>query len=95
MGEAAGPAGVHGAGAADEIGQFVGDGGRPEAEEAADEVDFGAEGRRAAEAQGDSAGADDLDGGDVAKRAFGAMMDMQKIDIAKIEAAIRGQAVDA
>ena len=34
-------------------------------------------------------------GGDVAKRAFGAMMDMQKIDIAKIEAAIRGQAVDA
>ncbi|MCE3232384.1 MAG: 3-demethylubiquinone-9 3-methyltransferase [Rickettsiaceae bacterium] len=29
-------------------------------------------------------------GGDVAKRAFEAMMDMQKIDIAKIEAAVRG-----
>ncbi|MBX7146817.1 MAG: VOC family protein [Alphaproteobacteria bacterium] len=29
-------------------------------------------------------------GGDVAKRAFKAMMDMQKIDVAKIEAAIRG-----
>ena len=29
-------------------------------------------------------------GGDVAKRAFGAMMTMQKIDVAKIEAAIRG-----
>ncbi|MFZ4762204.1 MAG: VOC family protein [Alphaproteobacteria bacterium] len=29
-------------------------------------------------------------GGNVAKRAFGAMMEMQKIDIAKIEAAIRG-----
>jgi predicted 3-demethylubiquinone-9 3-methyltransferase (glyoxalase superfamily) len=31
-------------------------------------------------------------GGDVAKRAFEAMMEMQKIDIAKIEAAVRGQA---
>jgi predicted 3-demethylubiquinone-9 3-methyltransferase (glyoxalase superfamily) len=31
-------------------------------------------------------------GGDVAKRAFDAMMEMQKIDIAKIEAAIRGEA---
>jgi predicted 3-demethylubiquinone-9 3-methyltransferase (glyoxalase superfamily) len=29
-------------------------------------------------------------GGDIAKRAFEAMMEMQKIDIAKIEAAIRG-----
>ena len=29
-------------------------------------------------------------GGDVAKRAFAAMMPMQKIDVAKIEAAIRG-----
>lgn len=29
-------------------------------------------------------------GGDVAKRAFAAMMEMQKIDIAKIEAAVRG-----
>ena len=29
-------------------------------------------------------------GGDVAKRAFAAMMPMQKIDIAKIEAAVRG-----
>ena len=29
-------------------------------------------------------------GGEVAKRAFEAMMDMQKIDIAKIEAAVRG-----
>ena len=32
-------------------------------------------------------------GGDVAKRAFGAMMEMQKIDVAKIEAAVRGDAV--
>ena len=31
-------------------------------------------------------------GGDVAKRAFEAMMEMQKIDVAKIEAAVRGQA---
>ncbi len=29
-------------------------------------------------------------GGDVAKRAFDAMMNMQKIDVAKIEAAVRG-----
>jgi len=29
-------------------------------------------------------------GGDVAKRAFDAMMEMQKIDVAKIEAAVRG-----
>ncbi len=29
-------------------------------------------------------------GGDVAKRAFDAMMDMKKIDVAKVEAAIRG-----
>jgi predicted 3-demethylubiquinone-9 3-methyltransferase (glyoxalase superfamily) len=32
-------------------------------------------------------------GGDVAKRAFAAMMDMRKIDVAKIEAAVRGEAV--
>jgi predicted 3-demethylubiquinone-9 3-methyltransferase (glyoxalase superfamily) len=32
-------------------------------------------------------------GGDVAKRAFEAMMDMRKIDVAKIEAAVRGEAV--
>jgi len=31
-------------------------------------------------------------GGDVAKRAFGAMMEMQKIDVARIEAAVRGKA---
>ena len=31
----------------------------------------------------------------VAKRAFDAMMTMQKIDVARIEAAIRGEAVDA
>ena len=30
-------------------------------------------------------------GGDVATRAFAAMMDMQKIDVAKIEAAVRNQ----
>ncbi|HTE43448.1 MAG TPA: VOC family protein [Steroidobacteraceae bacterium] len=30
-------------------------------------------------------------GGDVAKRAFDAMMKMQKIDVAKIEAAVRGK----
>lgn len=30
-------------------------------------------------------------GGDIAQRAFAAMMDMQKIDIAKIEAAVRNQ----
>jgi len=29
-------------------------------------------------------------GGSVAKRAFEAMMEMQRIDIAKIEAAVRG-----
>ena len=32
---------------------------------------------------------------DAAKRAFEAMMDMRKIDVAKIEAAIRGESVDA
>jgi predicted 3-demethylubiquinone-9 3-methyltransferase (glyoxalase superfamily) len=32
-------------------------------------------------------------GGDVAKRAFEAMMEMQKIDVAKIEAAVRGESV--
>ncbi len=32
-------------------------------------------------------------GGDVAKRAFEAMMEMKKIDVAKIEAAARGDAV--
>lgn len=31
-------------------------------------------------------------GGDIAKRAFGAMMTMGKIDVAKIEAAVRGDA---
>ncbi len=31
-------------------------------------------------------------GGEVAKRAFAAMMDMRKIDVAKIEAAVRGKA---
>ena len=31
-------------------------------------------------------------GGDVAKRAFEAMMEMQKIDVAKIEAAVRNEA---
>ena len=31
-------------------------------------------------------------GGDVAKRAFDAMMEMKKIDVAKIEAAVRGKA---
>ncbi|MFT3914010.1 MAG: VOC family protein [Anaeromyxobacteraceae bacterium] len=30
-------------------------------------------------------------GGEVAKRAFDAMMDMQKIDVAKIEAAVKGK----
>ncbi len=34
-------------------------------------------------------------GGDVAKRAFEAMMEMQKIDVAKIEAAVRGEAEPA
>lgn len=34
-------------------------------------------------------------GGDVAKRAFGAMMTMRKIDVATIEAAVRGEAVPA
>jgi predicted 3-demethylubiquinone-9 3-methyltransferase (glyoxalase superfamily) len=32
-------------------------------------------------------------GGDVAKRAFDAMMTMGKIDVAKIEAAVKGEAV--
>ena len=32
-------------------------------------------------------------GGDVAKRAFDVMMEMRKIDVAKIEAAVRGHAV--
>ena len=32
---------------------------------------------------------------EAAKRAFGAMMTMRKIDIAKIEAALRGESVDA
>ncbi|MBY0407804.1 MAG: hypothetical protein K2Q01_08930 [Rickettsiales bacterium] len=31
-------------------------------------------------------------GGEVARRAFEAMMDMGKIDVAKIEAAVRGKA---
>ena len=30
-------------------------------------------------------------GGDVAKRAFAAMMPMKKIDVARIEAAVRGE----
>jgi predicted 3-demethylubiquinone-9 3-methyltransferase (glyoxalase superfamily) len=34
-------------------------------------------------------------GGDVAKRAFQTMMEMQKIDVAKIEAAVRGEAARA
>ena len=34
-------------------------------------------------------------GGDVAKRAFDAMMTMGKIDVAKIEAAVKGEAVPA
>src|ERR687888_1689770 len=34
-------------------------------------------------------------GGDVAKRAFDAMMKMRKIDVAKIEAAVRGEPVPA
>ncbi|MEO5775232.1 MAG: VOC family protein [Sphingomicrobium sp.] len=34
-------------------------------------------------------------GGETARRAFGAMMQMQKIDVAKIEAAVRGENVDA
>ena len=34
-------------------------------------------------------------GGEVAKRAFEAMMPMQKIEIAKIEAAVRGETVNA
>lgn len=32
-------------------------------------------------------------GGEVAKRAFEAMMKMQKIDVAKIEAAVRGKTI--
>ncbi len=32
-------------------------------------------------------------GGDIAKRAFEAMMDMQKIDVARIEAAVSGKAI--
>jgi hypothetical protein len=35
------------------------------------------------------------DFGEVAKRAFEAMMEMQRIDVAKIEAAVRGAAVPA
>jgi hypothetical protein len=31
-------------------------------------------------------------GGEVAKRAFDAMMEMRKIDVARIEAAVRGEA---
>jgi predicted 3-demethylubiquinone-9 3-methyltransferase (glyoxalase superfamily) len=34
-------------------------------------------------------------GGDVAKRAFTAMMDMRKIDVARIEAAVAGETQDA
>ena len=34
-------------------------------------------------------------GGDVTKRAFTAMMDMRKIDVAKIEAAVAGETQDA
>ena len=34
-------------------------------------------------------------GGDVAKRAFEAMLKMQKIDVAKIEAAVAGETADA
>jgi predicted 3-demethylubiquinone-9 3-methyltransferase (glyoxalase superfamily) len=34
-----------------------------------------------------------IKGGDVAKRAFEAMMDMKKIDVAKIEAAVSGKVV--
>ena len=34
-------------------------------------------------------------GGEAGRRAFAAMMQMQKIDVAKIEAAIRGENVDA
>src|ERR1051325_465889 len=34
-------------------------------------------------------------GGDGAKRAFEAMMEMRKIDVARIEAAVRGEAVPA
>ncbi len=34
-------------------------------------------------------------GGDVAKRAFEAMLEMRKIDVAKIEAAVRGEAMPA
>jgi predicted 3-demethylubiquinone-9 3-methyltransferase (glyoxalase superfamily) len=36
-----------------------------------------------------------MQGGDVAQRAFTAMMDMKKIDIVKIEAAVRGETGDA
>jgi predicted 3-demethylubiquinone-9 3-methyltransferase (glyoxalase superfamily) len=35
------------------------------------------------------------EGGEVAKRAFAAMMDMQEIDVAKIEAAVRGETTAA
>lgn len=34
-------------------------------------------------------------GGDTAKRAFAAMMEMGKIDVARIEAAVRGESADA
>lgn len=34
------------------------------------------------------------EGGDVARRAFEAMMEMQKIDVAKIEAAVRGEGIE-